>query len=305
VALSPSGTVASLHEGVATVKIGNLGYNAGMDPDRPTLKQYLDLYWRLISARIRSQMQYRLSFLVDLLSTFLGTFVEFGAIAIFYLNFPAIGGWSLGEVALLYGMSAISFASAELLVSGFDNFPMVIRAGEFDKVLVRPLGAFFQVLASEAALRRLGRFSQGVVALLLAVLLTGAWQGWSAVHWIGLPLFVLGGTLLFSGLFVIGATYSFWTVESLEIMNILTYGGTEMTSYPMHIYQDWIRHFFTFIVPIAFVNYYPALWLLGKPDPMGLPAWTAWLAPAACAAVFAASVAFWGFGVRHYTSTGS
>ncbi len=276
-----------------------------MAADRPTPKQYLDLYWRLVSARIRSQMQYRLSFLADVLSTFLGTFVEFGAIAIFYLNFPSIGGWTLGEVALLYGMSAISFASAELLVSGFDSFPLVIRGGEFDRVLVRPLGAFFQVLASEFALRRLGRFSQGVVALLFALALTGVVRSWTAVHWIGLSLFALGGTLFFSGLFVIGATYSFWTVESLEIMNIVTYGGTEMTSYPMHIYQDWIRRFFTFIIPMAFVNYYPALWLLGKPDPMGLPTWTAWLAPPACAAVFAASVAFWGFGIRHYTSTGS
>ncbi len=276
-----------------------------MAADRPTPKQYLDLYWRLVSARIRSQMQYRLSFLADVLSTFLGTFVEFGAIAIFYLNFPSIGGWTLGEVALLYGMSAISFASAELLVSGFDSFPLVIRGGEFDRVLVRPLGAFFQVLASEFALRRLGRFSQGVVALLFALALTGVVRSWTAVHWIGLSLFALGGTLFFSGLFVIGATYSFWTVESLEIMNIMTYGGTEMTSYPMHIYQDWIRQLFTFIIPMAFVNYYPALWLLGKPDPMGLPTWTAWLAPPACAAVFAASVAFWGFGIRHYTSTGS
>jgi ABC-2 type transport system permease protein len=283
----------------------NLRYNAGMVADRPTLKQYVDLYWRLVSARMRSQMQYRLSFLADVLSTFLGTFVEFGAIAIFYLNFPAIGGWTLGEVALLYGMSAVSFASAELLVSGFDSFPLLIRGGEFDRVLVRPLGAFFQVLASEFALRRLGRFSQGVVALLFALALTGAARGWTAVHWVGLSLFVLGGMLFFSGLFVIGATYSFWTIESLEIINILTYGGTEMTSYPMHIYQDWIRRFFTFIIPMAFVNYYPALWLLGKPDPMGLPTWAAWLALPACAAVFATSVAFWGFGVRHYTSTGS
>jgi ABC-2 type transport system permease protein len=285
--------------------MGNLGYNAGMVADRPTLKEYLGLYRRLVGARMRSQMQYRLSFVADLLSTFLGTFVEFGAIAIFYLNFPSIGGWTLGEVALLYGMSAISFASAELFVSGFDSFPLVIRGGEFDRVLVRPLGAFFQVLASEFALRRLGRLSQGMVALLLALALTGAVQGWTVIHWVGLSLFVLGGTLFFSGLFVIGATYSFWTVESLEIMNVLTYGGTEMTSYPMHIYQDWIRRLFTFVIPMAFVNYYPALWLLGKADPMGLPAWTAWLAPPACAAVFAASVVFWGVGVRHYSSTGS
>lgn len=275
----------------------------GMEP--LTGREYLRLYRHLISARIRSQMQYKLSFAADLVSTFLITFIEFGAIAIFYLNFPNIGGWSLGEVALLYGMSAISFASAELLVSGFDNFPMMIRLGDLDKVLIRPLDAFFQILASDFTLRRFGRLAQGVVALTLAIALTGVLAFWTLAHWAALLFFLLGGMLFFAGLFVIGATYAFWTVESLELMNILTYGGTEMSSYPMHIYQDWVRRFFTYIVPLAFANYYPALWLLGKEDPLGLPSWIAWLAPLICAAVFGASLVFWHFGLKQYTSTGS
>ena len=56
-----------------------------------TWREYLRLYRYLISARIRSQMQYKLSFVADLVSTFLGTFIEFGAIAVFFLNFPDIG----------------------------------------------------------------------------------------------------------------------------------------------------------------------------------------------------------------------
>ncbi len=238
-------------------------------------------------------------------STFLGTFAEFGAIAIFYFNFPAIGGWKLGEVAVLYGMSAISFSLAELMVSGFDDFPMVIRKGDFDKVLIRPLDTFFQVLASKITLRRFGRLSQGVLALVLAVTVTDLPVVWTLSHWLLTLFFAFGGSLFFSALFVIGATYCFWTVDSLEVMNILTYGGTEMTSYPMHIYQGWLQRFFTFIVPMAFVNYYPALWLLDKPDPMGLPRWVAWLSLPICGALFAGSVGFWHFGVRHYTSTGS
>ena len=182
---------------------------------------------------------------------------------------------------------------------------MVIRNGDFDKVLVRPLGAFFQILASDFTLRRFGRLAQGVVALLFAIALTNMLEFWTLVHWAALLFFLLGGTLFFSGLFVIGATYSFWTVESLEVMNILTYGGIEMSSYPMHIYQDWVRRFFIYIVPLAFANYYPALWLLEKGDPLGLPSWVAWLAPLICAAVFGASVLFWQFGVKQYTSTGS
>jgi ABC-2 type transport system permease protein len=202
-------------------------------------------------------------------------------------------------------MSAISFSLAELMVSGFDDFPMVIRRGDFDKLLIRPMDSFFQVLASEITLRRFGRLGQGVLALALAVTVTDLPITWTFSHWLLTLYFAFGGALFFSALFVIGATYCFWTVESLEVMNVLTYGGTEMSSYPMHIYQDWLRRFFTFIVPMAFVNYYPALYLLEKPDPMGLPTWVTWLSLPICGALFVGSMAFWHVGVRHYTSTGS
>ncbi len=88
-------------------------------------------------------------------------------------------------------------------------------------------------------------------------------------------------------------------------MNVVTYGGQTMTSYPMHIYQDWLRSIFTFVIPMAFVNYYPALWLLGKPDPLGGPPWLAFLSPFVCVAVLAVGVRMWSFGARRYQSTGS
>jgi len=59
------------------------------------------------------------------------------------------------------------------------------------------------------------------------------------------------------------------------------------------------------VIPMAFVNYYPALWLLDKPDPLGLPAWLAFLSPVVCLLVFAVGVRMWWIGVRHYQSTGS
>jgi ABC-2 type transport system permease protein len=104
---------------------------------------------------------------------------------------------------------------------------------------------------------------------------------------------------------VIGATLCFWTVQPIEAVNIFTYGGSEMLSYPAHIYGDWLRRFFTFVVPGALLVYYPALYFLDKPDPTGLPAFAPFLAPLAGFGVLALAFAFWGVGVRHYTSTGT
>ena len=264
------------------------------------------LYRRLVGAQIRSQMQYRVSFIVDLLAQFIGTLVDFAAVWVFFTRVPTIGGWSLGEVGLLYGLSSVSFAFADMIVSGFDYMyfgPAMVRLGGFDQVLIRPVNPFLQVLASQFVLRRIGRIGQGILILVIALHLLEV--AWSPIQVVFAVITVVSGLLFFMGLFIFGSGVSFWTVESLEAMNILTYGGQFVTSYPVHIFQGWLRTIFMFIIPMAFVNYYPALWLLGKPDPLGGPPWLAFLSPLVCLAVFAAGVRMWWLGVRRYTSTGS
>ena len=69
----------------------------------------------------------------------------------------------------------------------------------------------------------------------------------------------------------------------------------------MSIYRDWFRRFFTFVVPLAFANYYPVLAILEKPAFLG----AAWLSPIVGACFLFSSLRIWRFGVLHYTSTGS
>jgi ABC-2 type transport system permease protein len=241
-----------------------------------------------------------------MLAQFFGNVFDFAVVAVLFTRFQAIGGWSLAEVALLYGLSAISFSTADMLASGFDYLvfgPNMVQRGGFDQVMIRPVNAFLQVFASQFALRRIGRMAQGAFVLAIAVSLLD--MAWTPAK-IGFALItVAGGILFFMGLFIFGSGISFWTVDSLEAMNVITYGGNFMTSYPMHIYQDWLRSIFMFVIPMAFVNYYPSLWLLDKPDPLGGPPWLAFLAPFVCLAVFLVGVRMWWFGVRHYQSTGS
>jgi ABC-2 type transport system permease protein len=56
---------------------------------------------------------------------------------------------------------------------------------------------------------------------------------------------------------------------------------------------------------MAFINYYPSLYLLDKPDPFGLPAWVPFLAPLVALISLRLALAAWQVGVRHYQSTGS
>jgi len=265
----------------------------------------IGLYRRLIRVQIRSQLIYRASFLLDLLSVGLNTAASFATLALVLQRFEGIGGWKLGEIAFLYGMVETAFGVMDLFFSGFDPdfFGQRVRRGTFDQMLLRPLGITLQVMGSQFVLRRLGRIAQGLAILGIALALTNV--RWTLLKIAYLPVVFVSLVLFFGALFIIGATITFWTVQSIEAINIFTYGGSEMMSYPMHIYQRWMRQFFTYVVPAIFLLYYPALYLLDKPDPLHLPAFAPFLAPAAGLGMLGAALAFWRFGIRHYSSTGT
>jgi ABC-2 type transport system permease protein len=264
----------------------------------------LRLYLRLVGARVRAQMQYRVSFWLELIGFFLITALEFALVAVLLARFGQVGGWNLGEVALLYGLASLSFSLAEMVGRGFDSpFERMIQLGAFDGVLARPLGSFFQVLTAEFQLRRLGRSFQAIAVL--AYCFGQVPIDWTPARLALIPLTVASGALIYLGLIVVGATFCFWTVRTPEVINIFTFGGEQMTSYPLHIYSAWLRQVFLFIVPVGFANYPAALYLLGRSDPHGLPAELAWAAPLVAALFFGAALLFWRFGVSKYTSTGS
>lgn len=270
------------------------------------MRRLVSLYLRLITLQIRIQMKYRSGFFLEMLGTIVITLGGFATIALVLERFKNIAGWSLTEIALLYGIVETSFGLMDMIFSGFDpgNFGRYyVRLGRLDQLFLRPASITLQVLASEFILRRLGRIMQGAVILGYALL--DHPQLLNPVPLLFIAVVGVSTVCFFGGLFIVGAAVTFWTVESIEFMNIFTYGGSEMMSYPMNIYQDWLRSFFTYILPAIFLVYYPVLWLLEKPDPLGMPAFAPFLSPVVGFGVLAASLAFWQYGLRHYQSTGT
>lgn len=149
----------------------------------------------------------------------------------------------------------------------------------------------------------MGRLLQGLIGLGWAV-------GQLDVDWnlarAGLLLVTaVSGVVFFYALFIMQATLSFWATESLEIMNTLTYGGVETASYPPANYRRWFRRFFTFVVPLGCISYFPALAIVGVTDPLGTSLAFQASAPLAGFLFFGLALFLWRFGLRHYTSTGS
>jgi ABC-2 type transport system permease protein len=269
------------------------------------MRHSLLIYRRLIGVQIRSQMSYRASFFMEAFGTGLITLTEYASLALVFTRFDNLGGWSLGQIAFLYGLAELAFGIMDMVFGGFDpgHFGFQVRRGTFDQILLRPLNITMQVLGSEFTLRRIGKIVVSILIFMTALNLAPV--AWTPAKVVLTILVVISQVFFFGGLFIIGATITFWTVDSIEAINIFTYGGSYMISHPMHIFPDMMRRFFTFIIPAAVLNYYPAMYILEIPDPTGMPDWTAFLAPVSGLFLFSVAYAFWRFGINHYQSTGT
>ena len=263
----------------------------------------LGIYRRLVGARIRAQLQYRLSFALSLIGTALISFLDFAAILILFGQVDALGGWSVAEVGFLYGIATLSFALTDLVIGHIDLLPQLIRQGDFDLLLIRPLGSLFQVIASDYSLRRLGKALQGLVVLAVAIAYLDV--AWTAERVAITALTIPSAFAIYAGIWIAFATIAFWLVDSTEVANSFTYGGQTIAQYPVNIFGPWLRRLIVFVVPLAFVAYFPALYVLDKEDALGLPDAFRFASPLVAAAALVGGGLLWRAAVRHYRSTGS
>ncbi|MEO6893024.1 MAG: ABC-2 family transporter protein [Ktedonobacteraceae bacterium] len=264
----------------------------------------IQLYRRFIAIQIRAQAQYKVNLTIDIGTYLAVTSLEFTALFIFFGSFHSLLGWQIGEVALLYALTGICFGLAEMVGAGIDEFSETIRRGEFDRVLLRPVGVFTQVIGSNFRLRRLGRITQGCLGIVVALhFLPGL--HWSALKVAVLLLGLFSGATIFVAIMLLGATLCFWTIETTELINILTYGAREFLGYPITIYHQVFQSFFLFVVPLAFGTYLPTCFLLDRAFPFGLPQMLVFAAPVMALAFTLVAASLWRVGVRRYQSTGS
>jgi len=259
----------------------------------------LRLYGRYIATSIRSQRQYPVSFIATSIGAFASTITDFIGIWALFARFRRLEGWRFEEVALLYGVVSVAFALADSLTRGFDLFgEQFVKTGDFDRLLVRPRSTVLQLLGYELRVTRIGRLAQGVLAWAVGVRLLHL--EWTTTSWAILGFAVVGGIALFAGILVLQATLAFWTVESLEIANALTYGGVEAGQYPLDVYARWFRDFLIYVVPIGCISYFPVSVVLGRANYMPYA-----FTPLLGVAFLVVALGIWTRGVRHYTSTGS
>ncbi|MFI6081510.1 ABC transporter permease [Streptomyces sp. NPDC051217] len=270
---------------------------------RAPLWEGLRAYGLIVAMWIRSTMAYRASFAMTAFGNFAATGFDFVAILLMFSHVDRLGGYSLPEVAFLYGAAGASFGLADLAFGSMDRLGRRVRDGTLDTLLVRPAPVLAQVAADRFALRRLGRITQGLLVLGYALVTLDI--AWTPLKVAMIPMMILSGAAIFAAVFVAGGAFQFWAQDAAEVQNSFTYGGTTLLQYPPTVFAKDLVRGVTFVVPLAFVNWMPALYVMGREDPLGLPEWAAFLPPVVAVGCCALAGLAWRVGLRAYRSTGS
>ncbi len=258
----------------------------------------MKLYLNFLSMHLRCALEYKASFLLTILGQFLISFASFLGVYYMFARFNNVEGFSYSEVLLCFSVVLMSYSVAECFAYGFKTFTATISNGEFDRIMIRPCSELFLVFASKVEFSCLGRLLQAIVILIYAI--SNSPIIWTKDKILIFIFMIAGGIALFMGLYIIYASFCFFTIEGLEFMNIFTDGGREFGKYPMAIYGKSVLGFFTFIIPLACIQYYPLLYLLDRPVTPLAP-----YTPIYTFLFLIPCYVFWKIGVTNYKSTGS
>ena len=222
----------------------------------------LYIYLRLATAAVKSRMEYRGSFLIFFFVLILFYMAQLLTIGVVVQKFKSIGGWSMGEMAFLYSLLILSQGLVASLYSGLVDFSNQVRDGNYDRILVRPLSPLIHVIMNGFEITGVAHIILGVGSFIVA-------NSFLEIHWgfINISMFilvVLGGSLILAGIRIIIAAIAFWAINNNSLVHLFVYSSREFLLYPLNIYSGGVKFLLTFLIPLGFINFYPAHFFLNK-----------------------------------------
>lgn len=263
--------------------------------------------WLLYKAFFKVKILTKLQFPVAYWLGFFGQIVTYGAnfavIAIAVSSFGELHGWKAEEILLLYAFTLMSYAiGAFFTFLSSTGLAENIRSGAFDMSLTKPMNPFsFQMLNYDLELAYLSHFTLALGVMIYALIRVGFVVTFGNI--VLLVLFILGAAAIQGALQVFASLFSFHTVNENPMFMVVTQ-FKDFLKYPISIYGAVLQFFLTFILPIGFINFYPAQYLLSKPDGVFSP-WLGLLTPLVGAGLFFLAYKLWMRCLKHYNSSGS
>ncbi|WP_275845139.1 ABC-2 family transporter protein [Caproicibacterium argilliputei] len=249
-------------------------------------------YWKM---SIHSQISYKKDFAAELMVWFFYSSVPFFALSLLLERFGRIGNLSIGQIAVLYGISQISYDLARMVGRGFDNFSEIVFSGDFDLFYIRPLGILCQVFASDLFLRRMAGILQGCALVLYGV---EKLRLFSPLNFAEMILIIFSAFFMYLAFFILRASLTLVTLRENVFIGYLFDLVSQTGYFPIHLLKNPIRFILTYLLPVGLCIYYPVMnLLLGWHTSRYL-----FLSMAVSFSVFMVSLLLFSLGRRHYQS---
>lgn len=264
---------------------------------------WLNVFKLLIRANIKTQMEYRLNFAFYILSAVLANLLNMFFLGVVLKRFSNLQHWTLNEIFFLFSLRLVAHGLRVLFFYNVQRISYYVRQGEFDRFLLRPLNPLFQILTWQYHPAAIGDLSTGIICLVLAGnLLNIHWTFFSLIYLLSV---VIGGCLIEAALFLATHTLAFWLIDTTRFTFIVMLFNDYLTLYPLVIFNLPTQILLTFIIPVAFINYYPATFFINRISEVPFTPFFAYATPLVGIGMFILAYLFWQFGQKHYMGTGS
>jgi ABC-2 type transport system permease protein len=257
-------------------------------------------YWRI---NLLTILEYRANFFMWFGFTIVYHATAIGALWVTLHQFPSMNGWDFRDMAFLYGLWMLGHAFHNTFFFTVGEVPTMIREGRFDRFLIRPLDPLFQAMTVPQQVWP----DELILAIaFFAVATHFAHVRADLAFFAFVPLVMVGGALIDFGLQLAIATGSFWVIRIDALRWMVMSLEQDFTRYPISIYSRSVRFVLSFVFPFAFMNYFPATFLLHKTGgAFALSPAIGLLTPVVGVVWFLLAYAFWRVGIERYQGTGS
>jgi ABC-2 type transport system permease protein len=262
----------------------------------------MKLYLVLVGMGLRSELQYRINCIMLIIMGLIWQGTAFVFIWLILSQFHTLAGWSLGEIAFLYGFRLIVHALNMIVFGLFQRIQSLVSQGDFDIFLIRPFPVLIQMMTSRFQISAFGDLLGGGIVFVAAC--TQININWSPLTFFYLLLAIIGGCLVEGAVKLAISSLVFRTLSVYNLISLFDNTMSLAGNYPMTIYGHTTRFLFTFILPIAFLAYFPVTVLLRRTSELSVSPLFAYLASFVGIILFILAYLFFRHEIKHYQSSG-
>ncbi|NCP88420.1 MAG: hypothetical protein CO094_06230 [Anaerolineae bacterium CG_4_9_14_3_um_filter_57_17] len=202
-------------------------------------------------ANLQSAMEYRVSFISQVLGMMLNNGMYFVIWVIFFDRFKEIRGWGVGDMYVTFGVSASAFGLVSLFFGNAFNLGDIITRGRLDYYLSLPRPVLLHTLTSRSVASGAGDFLYGILSFAVS-------GYFSAEALARFTLAILLAAIVFASFLVIVQSLAFWMGNATNLVTLAVNAMITFSIYPISIFDNTAKLILFTLVPAALMGAVPA-----------------------------------------------